>query len=69
MDTAIQILKNKITKAELWEQEIQFKRKSFIKNAGTLDTNLYFLEEGCVRVYFTENDYEHTLYFGGAVAI
>lgn len=63
-DNAIQILKDKISSAELWEYDLQFKRDAFIKSENTVDTNLYFLEEGSVRVYFREDTYEHTLYFG-----
>ena len=64
MSNSIQILKDKLSEANLWENKLQFKREAYIKRANTIDTHLYFLETGCVRVYFTEDAYEHTLYFG-----
>lgn len=66
IEDAVQILKDKIANAHLWESVLEFKRDAFIKEAGTLDTNLYFLEEGSARVYFTEDDKEHIVYFGYA---
>ncbi len=41
-----------------------FKREEFLKVANTIDTNIYFIESGSVRVFFIENLEEHTLYFG-----
>lgn len=61
---AVQILKEKIAQANLWEYELEFKRDSYIKEANTVDTHLYFLEEGSARVYVTEEGKEHILYFG-----
>ncbi len=64
IEDAVQILKDKIAAAQLWEYELVFKRDTFIKEADTLDTHLYFLEEGSARAYFTEAAKEHILYFG-----
>ncbi|WP_299684769.1 Crp/Fnr family transcriptional regulator [uncultured Dokdonia sp.] len=64
MENAIQRLKDIITTANLWEQELVLKRDTYIKDANTIDTHLYFLEEGSVRVYFTEDAKEHIVYFG-----
>ncbi|CAM1344289.1 Crp/Fnr family transcriptional regulator [Tenacibaculum amylolyticum] len=61
---SIQNLKQNLSKAAIWDKELQLHRWDEIKRANTIDTNLYFIEEGCVRVYFTENTYEHSLYFG-----
>ncbi|GGG07944.1 Crp/Fnr family transcriptional regulator [Dokdonia pacifica] len=64
IENAIQILKDKIATASLWEHELEFKRDTCIKEAGTIDTNLYFLEDGSARVYITEEAKEHIMYFG-----
>lgn len=64
IENAVHILKNTIAEADLWEYELDFKRDTYIKEADTIDTHLYFLEEGSVRVYFTEDDKEHIVYFG-----
>lgn len=64
IENPIQTIKNKIATAHLWEYELEFKRDTLIKEADTVDTHLYFLEEGSVRAYFTEDDKEHIVYFG-----
>jgi len=60
----IQELRDRIAEANLWEKEVEFKRDAFIKLPNTADTHLYYLEDGCVRVFFTEDDKERILYFG-----
>ncbi len=40
------------------------KREEFLKISESIDTNIYFIEKGGVRVFFEENFEEHTLYFG-----
>ncbi len=40
------------------------KREEFLKVANVIDTNVYFIMNGSVRVFFVENLEEHTLYFG-----
>lgn len=61
---SIQMLKQKLSEAELWDDELLFNRWAYIKEANSTDMNLYFVEEGCLRVYFREDSYEHSLYFG-----
>ncbi len=48
----------------MWDDEIVLNRSDYIKRADTTDTNLYFIESGCARVYITEDANEHSLYFG-----
>lgn len=61
---SLQYLKQKLSKANIWDRELEFNRWEYIKTAGTVNTNLYFIEEGCTRVYFSEGSDEHCLYFG-----
>lgn len=61
---AIQLLKNKLNEKKVWEKQISLNRWDFIKEENSIDTNLYFIEEGCVHVYFTENEIERSMYFG-----
>jgi len=64
MENAIQKLKNKLTLADIWDVELELNRWDYLKKANSVNTNLYFIEKGCVRVYFTEDAHEHSLYFG-----
>ncbi|MFY7671693.1 Crp/Fnr family transcriptional regulator [Tenacibaculum sp. MEBiC06402] len=41
-----------------------FKRDELIKAAGTIDTNVYFISSGSVKVYFLNKEEERILYFG-----
>lgn len=61
---SLHLLKQELSKAAIWNEEVQFNRWDTIKTSGTSNTNLYFIEEGCVRVYFSEDAHEHALYFG-----
>lgn len=64
MSSSIQKLKQCLSEADVWDRELLLNRWEFIKKADSIDTNLYFIEEGCIRVYFTEGSYEHSMYFG-----
>lgn len=55
---------NKIEKDNLWESEIEINRNEFLKTKGSIDTNLYFIEEGSLRIFVIEEFEEHTLRFG-----
>ena len=60
----IQSLKQQLSEANIWDELLTFNRWEYIKKENSKDTNLYFIEEGCVRVYFLEDSHEHSLYFG-----
>lgn len=62
--SAIERLKLKLSEAKIWTKELDFKRWEYLKESDTTDTNLYFIEEGCLRVYFREEASEHVLYLG-----
>ena len=57
-------LKQQLNDSDLWDNELEFDRWEYIKEVDTTNTNLYFIEKGCVRVYFLEDVHEHSLYFG-----
>ncbi|WP_333780757.1 Crp/Fnr family transcriptional regulator [Tenacibaculum pacificus] len=46
-----------------WGKEITLKRNDFLINKGDLNTNLYLVKEGSLRV-FIDDDEEHTIRFG-----
>ncbi|WP_299161713.1 Crp/Fnr family transcriptional regulator [uncultured Tenacibaculum sp.] len=47
-----------------WEKEITIKRNDFLANPGDINTNLYFVKEGSLRVFIDDDIEEHTIRFG-----
>ena len=43
---------------------ISHERNEYVKTEGSVDTNLYFVTEGTLRVFFRAGSDEHCLYFG-----
>ena len=64
MFNSVQSFKRMLSEACVWDKEMSFNRWEFIKRNDTIDSNLYFIDRGCVRVYFMEDVHEHSLYFG-----
>lgn len=50
--------------APFWEDEIQIKRNDFIATPGDLNTNMYFVVSGSLRVFIEDDVEEHTIRFG-----
>ncbi len=48
----------------LFENELIFKRNEFLKVAGSIDTNIYFIEEGSLRIYIAQEQEEQIIRFG-----
>lgn len=61
---AYKTLRAYIKKEGIVTQKRILKREEFLKKANSVDTNIYFIEKGSVRVFFKEEFEEHTLYFG-----
>lgn len=49
---------------KLWKETRTYKRNDFIKHGNTIDTNLYFVVEGSVRVYIAHENEEKVIRFG-----
>ena len=47
-----------------WEKTIVLKRNEFLKVKGSTDTQLYFVEEGSLRIFIEDENEEHTIRFG-----
>ena len=47
-----------------WEEEIEIKRNEFISIPGDLNTNMYFVIDGSLRVFIEDEVEEHTIRFG-----
>lgn len=61
---AYKALRAYIKKEGIVTEKRVLKREEFLKRANSVDTNIYFIEKGSVRVFFVEEYEEHTLYFG-----
>lgn len=60
----LQELINGLLQANLWDETIDLKRKAYLKVAGSTDTNIYFIEEGALRIFVIDEFEEHTIRFG-----
>lgn len=49
---------------QLIDREMILERNAFLKTAGSIDTNIYFVEEGSLRVYILDENEERTIRFG-----
>lgn len=49
---------------QLLDRELILERNEFLKIAGSIDTNIYFVEEGSLRVYILDENEERTIRFG-----
>lgn len=47
-----------------WSDTIVLKRNDFLVTPGQIHTNLYWIEEGSVRVFIEDKTEEHTIRFG-----
>ncbi len=47
-----------------WSKTITIKRNEYLKWGDSKDTNLYYVEEGSVRVFIEDEKEEHTIRFG-----
>lgn len=53
-----------IVSNKLIEQTRTIERNEFLKKAGTVDKNIYFIEEGSLRVFVVDREEERTIRFG-----
>ena len=54
----------KIEELDLWEKRIKLNRNEYLKVAGSVDTNLYFVKSGSLRIFVIDDAEEHTIRFG-----
>lgn len=53
-----------IDQQNLWDNQLQLSRKEFLKVKGSIDTNLYFVISGSLRIYVLEEFQENIIRFG-----
>lgn len=54
----------KIDRQNLWDNRLELNRKEYLKVKGSIDTNLYFVVSGSLRIYVLEEFEENIIRFG-----
>ena len=54
----------KIDQKNLWDNRLELSRKEYLKVKGSIDTNLYFVVNGSLRIYVLEEFEENIIRFG-----
>ncbi|MFY0482169.1 Crp/Fnr family transcriptional regulator [Flavobacterium sp. PLA-1-15] len=49
---------------DLYTATLSLKRNDYLKVAGSVDTNIYFIESGSLRIYILDEDEEQIIRFG-----
>lgn len=60
----IQLLIEAINNNHLWERDLEIRRNEYVNVKGSIDTNLYFIKSGSLRIYVNNTHEEHTIRFG-----
>lgn len=48
----------------LFSRKIHLKRNELLKESGTIDTDIYWIEEGSLKIYIIDNEEERIIRFG-----
>ena len=62
--TLIEELKRKLDVAGVWDKQELLTRGQFLKIGGSTDSNLYFIEQGSVRIFIETESEEMTIRLG-----
>ena len=57
-------LKEQIGRKGLWSSDLELGRNEYVKVQGSLDTNLYWVAKGSLRIFVVSENEEHTIRFG-----
>lgn len=55
---------HKIDQHHLWDKQLVLNRNDYLKTGGSVDTNLYFVVDGSLRIYVMDGFEENILRFG-----
>lgn len=58
------LILEEIEKHDLWKKQIILKRNEYLKVAGSIDTNVYYILNGSLRIFVIDKFEEHTIRFG-----
>ena len=59
-----ELLLQKIKEQHLWDRSISLNRNEFLKRKGSIDTNIYFVKSGSLRIFVMDEEEEQTIRFG-----
>jgi len=59
-----QSISDLITTHQLWKKDLCLNRNEYLKVAGSIDTDIYLITSGSLRIYVVEEYEEHTIRFG-----
>lgn len=60
----IQELYTRIEHQKMWDKSIVLKRNEYLKVSGTIDTNLYYIISGSLKIFIINEYEEHIIRFG-----
>ncbi len=60
----ISTLIERLNHKNLWQKSLELKRNEYLKVKGSIDTNLYLVEKGALRIFVIDEFEEHTIRFG-----
>jgi CRP-like cAMP-binding protein len=60
----ISTLIEEINNQNLWSKELELNRNEYLKVKGSVDTNLYLVVKGSLRIFVLDKLEEHTIRFG-----
>ncbi|MCY1479440.1 Cyclic nucleotide-binding domain protein [compost metagenome] len=55
---------NKLAIGSLFEKTITVERNQLVKTGGSTDTNIYFVQDGSLRIFVTDGEEERVIRFG-----
>lgn len=55
---------DRINNENLWDKEIELERNEYLKVKGSIDTNIYLVINGSLRIFVIDEYEEHTIRFG-----
>lgn len=61
---AAQILVEKMENLGIWERTLFLNRNEYVKQGNSIDTNIYFIVNGSLRIFVNDETEEHTIRLG-----
>jgi CRP-like cAMP-binding protein len=65
MSNPVEKIVTALHEAELWEGTLSLKRGDSLCMAGQVDRRLYFIDSGCIRIFFSQGEGSHSQSAGG----
>lgn len=62
--SSLKQIKTAIDKENLWANIRELRKNEYLKVGGSIDTNIYFVASGSIRIFVYSESEEHTIRFG-----